>query len=299
MTCPSHFPPSSFTVSRSMAPYFLLVKNLLKVWKADRFFCSANLYSKHISGISPLEPLGLEIPSSAQLCCLCQSLWGFPTLTDWVFFWTAHPNYSAGWQSFPFLVLWMFWCVALLKAFGSSSGNFFFEICIIVANFSIPCLIPQFFSFICNVFREWYELHTHTSHAHIYIYIYLYIGILSIHDHIISTLLSYILNPLVIFFLFGELDSGGALCLSHWCDLLLGFSKSADRVGRPGGNPKDLKDSKVLWFQWIFFDVLFFVHFFPPLEPNPLLHGISGESFFDEIVCWTAEAGRDMKIAEM
>ena len=272
------FPPSSFTVSRSMALYFLLVKKLLKVWKADRFFVQQTYIQSTFFGILPLEPLGLENPSPTQLCCLCQSLWGFPTLTDWVFFWTAHPNYSAGWQSFPFLVLWMFWCVALLKAFGSSSGNFFFEICIVVANFSIPCLIFQFFSFICNVFREWYELHTHTHHTHIYLYVYIYI-----HMYIVYTW-SYYIYPLIIyskslgqlFLVWGALsfvDSGGALCLSHWCDLLLGFDSVQPGWEETGWKPKGpLKDSKVLWFQWFFFDVFFLFIFFPPFG-TPLLLG--------------------------
>ena len=87
------------------------------------------------------------------------------------------------------------------------------------------------------------------------------------------------------FFLFSlHWDLGGALCLSHWCDLLLGFGIAQpgweDRMGkRPGGNPKDLKDSKVLWFQWIFFDVFFLFIFFHHLEPL-VTHGKTLVSFF-------------------
>lgn len=106
---------------------------------------------------------------------------------------------------------------------------------------------------------------------------YIYIGILSIHDHIKTTLLSYILNPLVIFF-----DSGSALCLSHWCDLLLGFWSSAARVGRPHGwRPVETQR----YIKATIFD--------------PLLHGISGEFVSMKLFVEQLKLAREMKIAEM
>lgn len=98
--------------------------------------------------------------------------------------------------------------------------------------------------------------HTHTHHVFCLYKIILYLP----SYHILNPLVNFFcLGSSFIRFLFHFIDSGGALCLSHWCDLLLGFSAHGweDRWVTPVETQRDLKDSKVLWFQWIFFDVFF------------------------------------------
>lgn len=137
--------------------------------------------------------------------------------------------------------------------------------------------------------------YTHTHHTHnIYIGIYcLYMIIWYLPSyHILSKSLGH---------------SGGALCLSHWCDLLLGFEQRRP-VGRPhgwrpGGNPKDRQGlQRSCGFNGFF--LMFFIFYFfstigTPWDLGPCRMGFL-ESFFRwNCFFWTAEAGREMKIAEM
>ena len=240
---------------------YLLVKKFLKVWKADLFFCSANLYSKHIVWHFTTRATRIR-DSKFRSTCFFISFFREVFLASQTDCFSGEPILIillVG-KVFHFLYCGCFGvslCLNLRKAFGSSSGNFFWNL-----HYRCTFLNPLSNSSICNVFQEWYEIHTHTP------------CFLSIQDHIIFTLLSYS-KSLGQFFLFGELFHSFSFSL-HWFRrraVLVAlvwpapwiFSAWVGRpVGNTGGNPKGPEGLEGLMvsidFFWCFFLFIFFHH---------------------------------------